>query len=81
MFDAAHGILFELDLDRPQHRDILERYRALGGEELPIGVVVRPGQGERYADLLSRFQVWDHTPTVADLDGFASEVEAADRTG
>lgn len=79
-FDLAHGIVFELDLDRPQHRDILERYRALAGPDLPIAVVVRPGQPDRYGDLLSQVQVWDHAPTVADLDGFAAEVEAADRT-
>jgi hypothetical protein len=24
--------------------------------------------------------VWTHLPTAADLDGFAAEVEAADRT-
>lgn len=80
MFEAAHGIVFELDLDRPQHRDILQRYRALARPDLPIGVVVRAGQRDRYADLLSQFQVWDHAPSVADLDGFAAEVEAADRT-
>lgn len=78
-FDQAHGIVFELDLDRPQHRAIVERYRRLAREDLPIRVVVRPDQSARYADLLSTVQVWDHQPTVADLDGFAAQVEAADR--
>ena len=78
-FDAAHGIVFELDLDRPQHRAIVERYRALGREDLPIRVVVRPEQIGRYRDILAGVEVWTHEPTVADLDGFAAEVEAADR--
>jgi hypothetical protein len=78
-FDAAHGIVFELDLDLAQHRAILERYRQLGGAELPIHVVVSPEQAEQYAALLEDIEVWTHAPTVADLDGFAAEVEAADR--
>jgi len=78
-FDEAHGIVFELDLDQAQHRAILERYRELGGPALPIRVVMRPEQQLRYASLLSEVQVWDHSPTVADLDGFAAEVEAFDR--
>ena len=79
-FDQAHGVVFELDLDRPQHRAIIERYRELGRTGLPISVVVQPGQRERYAELLAQVQVWDHSPTVADLDGFAAQVEAADRS-
>jgi hypothetical protein len=79
MYDDAHGIAFQLDLDREQHRAILVRYRALARRELPIRVYVTPEQAVRYADLLSDFEVWDHEPNVADLDGFAAEVEAADR--
>lgn len=78
-FDQAHGIVFELDLDRPQRRAVVDRYRRLAREDLPIRVVVRPDQQRRYADLLATVQVWDHSPTVADLDGFAAQVEAADR--
>ena len=26
-FEDAHGVIFELDLDRPQHRAIVRRYR------------------------------------------------------
>jgi hypothetical protein len=80
-FDQARGIVFELDLDRPEHSAIVERYVALGRSDLPIRVVVRPDQQARYASLLSKVQVWDHSPTGADLDGFAAEVEAADRPG
>ena len=78
-FDEAHGIVFALDLDRPQHRAIVHQYRALGREDLPIRVVVSPAQAQQYAGLLDSVQVWTHEPTVADLDGFAAEVEAVDR--
>jgi hypothetical protein len=77
--DDAHGIVFVLDLDRPQHGDILQRYREVTRPEVPIRVVVRPGQRERYADLLGQFEVWESEPTAADLDGFAARVEATDR--
>ena len=78
-FGQAHGIVFELDLDRPQHREIVERYRQLSRPELPIRVVVRPEQAHRYQDLLEQVEGWRHDPSVAELDGFAAEVEAADR--
>ena len=79
LFEDAHGIVFALDLDRPQHRDILRRYRKDAAAEVPIRVVVRPGQAERYAAELAEVETWEHEPSVADLDGFAAEVEAADR--
>lgn len=80
-FDRAHGIVFELDLDRPQHRAIVEHYADIGPDDLPIRVVVRPEQRARYAELLAKVEVWDHEPTVAELDGFAAQVEAVDRFG
>ena len=79
LFEDAHGIVFALDLDRPQHRDILHRYRKDAAADVPIRVVVRPGQAERYAAELAEVETWEHEPSVADLDGFAAEVEAADR--
>jgi hypothetical protein len=78
-FDKAHGIAFRLDLDRKDHRAILQRYRQLARPELPIRVRVSADQARRYADELQAFEVWTHEPNVADLDGFAAEVEAADR--
>ena len=79
-YEAAHGIVFELDLDRAQHRAIVERYRALSASHVPIRVVVRPGQTQqRYRDTLAGVEVWTTEPTVAELDGFAARVEAADR--
>jgi uncharacterized protein (DUF302 family) len=64
--------------DEPEHRAILEQYRQLNAD-IPIRVLVRPPQRERYRALLARFEVLVHDPTAADLDGFAAEVEAADR--
>lgn len=78
-FEDAHGIVFKLDLDRPQHRAVLNRYRELSRPDMPIRVVIRPDQARLYASLLGDFEVWLHDPTVAELDGFAAEVEAADR--
>lgn len=78
-FDRAHGIVFRLDLDRPQHRAILLRYRKLARPDMPIRAHVTPEQTERYADLLGDLEIWTREPTVADFDGFAARVEAADR--
>jgi hypothetical protein len=79
LFDSAHGVIFQLDLDRPAHQAILAKYREAAGDELPIRVVVEARQAEEYADLLTDFEVWTHEPSVADLDGFAAEVDATDR--
>jgi hypothetical protein len=78
MLDAAHGIVFQLDLDRAPHRAILARYKEIVREGMPLGVAVRPGQEETYADLLHGVHVWTHSPTAGELDGFAATVEAAD---
>jgi hypothetical protein len=78
--DRAHGVVFALDLDQAQHRAILQRYQEVIRPEVPIRAVVRAGQRERYADQLGVVDVWEHEPTVADLDGFAAGVEAADRS-
>jgi hypothetical protein len=80
-FEGAHGIVFELDLDKPEHRAILGQYRALRRDGHPIRAVVRPDQARRYAELLGDVEVWTHEPNVADLDGFAAEVESVDRFG
>ncbi len=77
--EEAHGVVFRLDLDRPQHRAILRRYQEVLREDVPIRVVTTPEQANRYAPLLAAVQVWTHHPGIGDLDGFAAEVEAADR--
>lgn len=78
LVDDAHGIVFKLDLDQEEHRRILRRYREVRAPDTPIAVAVRPGQAERYADLVDGLYVWNHEPTSSDLDGFAALVEAAD---
>ena len=78
-FEAAHGSVFELDLDQPQHRSILARYRAMARPDVPITVIVPSGHEVRYADLLADVEVIVGAASSSDLDAFASEVEAADR--
>lgn len=80
MAEEAHGIVFMLDLDRPHHQEILERYRTVLREDVPIGVVVKDRQqAYEHSDLLVGLRVWDHLPAAGDLDALAAEVEAADR--
>lgn len=78
-FDRAHGIVFKLDLDRAQHREILQSYRQLARPDVPIRALVSRGDLARYGELLQDVEVWTHEPDMSDLDGFASEVEASDR--
>ena len=54
-----------------------ERGGKLGHREMVVGHEVL---AEHLAELLGGVQVWTHEPTVGELDGFAAEVEAADRT-
>ena len=76
--ENAHGIVFELDLDQSQHRDILDRYKSSLRTDVPIRVTVKPGQVAKYPELLTGLKVLSHAPVAGDLDGLAAEVEAAD---
>ena len=78
MVEDAHGVIFQLDLDRPEHRDILSRYQEAIPDDVPIVAVVEPGQDKRYANLLAGVQVWVGEPSIAQLDGLAAETETAD---
>ncbi len=78
MVNSAHGVVFQLDLERPQHRAILKRYQEVVAEDVPIVVVVREGQRSKFGELLTDVHIWEHEPTASELDGFAAEVEAAD---
>jgi hypothetical protein len=78
--DRAHGVVFQVDLERPQHRAILKRYQEVLASDIPLWVSVRPGQDERYGDLLRGVHVVVGEPGAAELDGFAALVEAADMT-
>lgn len=77
--EGAHGIVFELDLDRPQHRAILRKYKRALRRDVPIRVSVRPDQTERYHDLLAGLRTWTWTPVAGDLDALAAEIESNDR--
>ena len=79
MVDAAHGVVFEFDLDQEQHREILLKYQENLQPGLPIRAVVLEGQQHTYADLLAGVEVWTHEPNVAELDGFSARVEAYER--
>lgn len=77
--EGAHGIVFELDLDQAQHRAILSRYKESLRSDLPVRVVVQPGQADKYSDVVKGLKVLTHEPVAGDLDALAAEVEAADR--
>ena len=80
MVSDAHGIVFQLDLERPQHRAILQKYQSVIAVDTPIVAVVREGQKTKYHDLLDGVRVWEGEPSVSELDGFAAAVEAVDRS-
>ncbi len=80
MVNTAHGVVFELDLDIEQHRRILRRYQEIVRPDIPMRVVLQDGQAEKYADLLTGVEVWNHEPSAAELDAFSSRVEAMERT-
>lgn len=75
--ENASGIVFELDLDTPQHRAILKRYKTSLRPDLPISVVVTHDQASRYADLLAGLSVMTHPPVAGDLDAMAAQVESS----
>jgi hypothetical protein len=76
--EGAQGIVFELDLDQPQHRAILARYKESLRRDVPIRVVVRPDQAQKYPDLVRGLKVLTHPPVAGDLDALVTEAEAAD---
>ena len=80
LVDQAHGVIFQVDLERPQHRAILKRCRQVLADDIPVVAVVRHGQKERFKEILVGVQTWEAEPTISELDGFAAEVEAADWT-
>lgn len=76
--EHAAGVVFELDLDVPQHRAILKRYKTSLREDVPISVVVTRQQAGQHADLLRGLSVLTHPPVAGDLDGLVAQVEAAE---
>lgn len=76
--DGADGIVFELDLDRAQHRAILREYKTSLRSDVPIRVVVPREQWGEHAELLAGLKVLSHAPVAGDLDGLAAEMEASE---
>ena len=73
--DRADGILFQLDLDREDHREILRIYaEAL---EVPIRAVVTERQQRAYPELLHNVEVFTPPVGPSALDAFAAEVTSA----
>ena len=76
LVENAEGVIFQLDLDLPEHRRLLSKYiRYFDNVGVPVRVVVTPEQKERWANLLKLVEVWTTPVTVSKLDGFSSEVE------
>ncbi len=73
-------MVFELDLDRDYHRQILQTYKLTPPADMPIAVALQPGQDTDFAELLDGVYIWNHTPTAVDLDGFAALVETFDKS-
>ena len=72
--EAADGVLFQLNLDRAEHRRILAKYVRL--LDVPIRVVVSPEQRLRWAHLLEDVEVFTPPIGPAKLDALAAEVES-----
>ncbi len=75
--EGADGIVFELDLERPQHRSILREYKTSLRSDLPMRVVVPREQWADHRELLAGLKILPHTPAAGDLDGLAAEIAAA----
>ena len=71
---AADGVIFQLDLDQADHRNILAKYTQI--LDVPIRVVVSEEQKERWAPLLELVEVFTPPIGPATLDAFAAEVES-----
>ena len=72
--EAADGVLFQLDLDRAEHRRLLAKYVRL--LDVPIRVVVSAEQQVRWAHLLDLVEVFTPPIGPAKLDAFVAEVES-----
>ena len=60
--DHSHGVVFEIDLEQPEHRLLLERYRRHLGPGIPIRVLVSAEQASRFGEWLRGFDVWTEGP-------------------
>jgi len=72
--EKADAILFQLDLDRADHREILRIYSDT--LDVPIRVVVTEEQQHAYAELLHNVEVFTPPVGPSALDAFAAEVSS-----
>lgn len=68
--DAATTILFQLDLDTPNHRLLLRAYR--DNPDRRIVAVVSPEERDRWAGELGGLELIVGPPRVSDLRGVAA---------
>lgn len=73
--EEADGVLFQLDLDRDDHRSILTLYKET--LDVPIRVVCTLDQEERWHELLADVEVVAPPIGPSALDAFAAEVESS----
>lgn len=79
--EGATGIIFEFDLDRAQHRAVLQRYKSSLPPDLPIRVAVRPDQLTNYRRLLGGLRVWVKPQMATDLDAIAPRLRRRSDSG
>jgi hypothetical protein len=72
--EAADGVIFQLDLDKADHRRILAMYAQQ--LDVPIRIVVSEEQRRRWAHLVDMVEVFVPPVGPATLDAFAAEVES-----
>lgn len=78
LIEAAHGVVFEFDLEREHHREILATYFEVIDDDIPVRVIATPEVADRHSEFLRGVDVWTHEPTAGEFDGLAALVEAAD---
>lgn len=73
----ADGILFELDLDVAENREVLHRYRTEFGRTTPVRVLLKPGQAERHRDLLADVDASEGTIGFDEMSDFSKRASQA----
>lgn len=77
LVENADGVIFQLNLDVPENRQVLAKYISYFDDlGVPVRVVVTEEQKQRWAKLLNLVEVWTTPVTVDKLDGFSAEVES-----
>jgi hypothetical protein len=77
LVDLSLGIVFQLDLDDPYNREILQCYRTKIDRTIPIQVTATPDQAVRFADDLVGTSVITN-PADPHLNDLSARVTTAD---